>query len=168
MRDKKRKEKALLEEAYTSVYREDRETLNEAGPLAALALPAAAIAAPVAIPAAKKLAEISPMGQAAKGVLASDEESCGEYDQSEIDMAGRDLLKAQEYAAKLSAMVQQLPGLDGWVASKITKASDYLSSVYHFLDYEMHEKPQEVVVDVEEIEAPVEVFNVGYEETENT
>ena len=100
--------------------------------------------------------------------VPSEDESCGEYDQSEIDMAGRELLKAQEYAAKLTAMVQQVPGLDGWVSAKITKASDYLSSVYHFLDYELREKPQEVVVDVEEIEAPVEVFNVGYEEAENT
>lgn len=141
MRDKKRKEMALMEEAYQKV----NET--NLGP-AAMTASSGASGPVIAIPA--------------------EDESCGEYDQSEIDMAGRDLLKAQEYAAKLSAMVQQLPGLDGWVASKITKASDYLSSVYHFLDYEMHEKPQEVVVDVEEIEAPVEVFNVGYEETENT
>ena len=80
-------------------------------------------------------------------------------------MAGRDLLKAQEYAAKLSAMVQQVPGLDGWVSAKITKASDYLSSVYHFLDYELREKPQEVVVDVEEVEGPVDIFNIGAEDT---
>ena len=100
--------------------------------------------------------------------IPAEDESCGEYDQSEIDMAGRDLLKAQEYAAKLSEMVPALPGLDGWVASKITKAADYLSSVYHFLDYELREKPQEVVVDIEEIEAPVEVFNVGYEDLEST
>jgi|TARA_R110001583_G_scaffold48281_4_gene151325 hypothetical protein len=94
-----------------------------------------------------------------------DTEQCGEHDQSEIDMAGRDLLKAQEYAAKLSAMVQQVPGLDGWVSAKITKASDYLSSVYHFLDYELREKPQEVVVDVEEVEGPVDIFNIGAEDT---
>jgi hypothetical protein len=28
-------------------------------------------------------------------------------------------------------------GLEGWVAAKITKASDYLSSVYHYMEYEM-------------------------------
>ena len=83
-------------------------------------------------------------------------------------MAGRDLLKAQEYVAKLTAMVQQVPGLDGWVSAKITKASDYLSSVYHFLDYELREKPQEVVIDVQEIEVPVDQFNIGYEEVGNT
>ena len=119
----------------------------------------------------KKRKELALMEAAYMNVHGSDcgcSDCQGEHDQSEIDMAGRDLLKAQEYAAKLSEIVQQLPGLDGWVSAKITKASDYLSSVYHFLDYELREKPQEVVVDVEEIEAPVDVFNVGYEEAETT
>ena len=139
MRDKKRKEKAMLEEAYGKV--------NE-------------MLGPHNNPYPQEMAIAVP--------VPAEDESCGEYDQSEIDMAGRDLLKAQEYAAKLTAMVQQVPGLDGWVSAKITKASDYLSSVYHFLDYELREKPQEVVVDIEEIEAPVEVFNVGYEDLEST
>ena len=138
MRDKKRKEKAMLEEAYGKVNEMNLGPHNDPYPQT--------MAVAVPIPA--------------------EDESCGEYDQSEIDMAGRDLLKAQEYAAKLSEMVPALPGLDGWVASKITKAADYLSSVFHYLDYEMNET--EVVVDVEEIQAPVEVFNVGYEEAGNT
>ena len=137
MRDKKRKERAMLEEAYGRV--------NE-------------MLGPHNNPYPQEMAIAVP--------VPAEDESCGEYDQSEIDMAGRELLKAQEYAAKLSQMVPALPGLDGWVASKITKASDYLSSVFHYLDYEMNET--EVVVDVEEIQAPVEVFNVGYEEAENT
>ena len=137
MRDKKRKEKAMLEEAYGRV--------NE-------------MLGPHNNPYPQEMAIAVP--------VPAEDESCGEYDQSEIDMAGRELLKAQEYAAKLSQMVPALPGLDGWVASKITKAADYLSSVFHYLDYEMNET--EVVVDVEEIQAPVEVFNVGYEEAGNT
>tara|TARA_R100000664_G_C2736377_1_gene125738 strand:+ start:153 stop:569 length:417 start_codon:yes stop_codon:yes gene_type:complete len=138
MRDKKRKERAMLQEAYQKV--------NE-------------MLGPHNNPYPQKMAVAVP--------VPSEDESCGEYDQSEIDMAGRDLLKAQEYATKLSMMVPKLPGLDGWVASKITKAADYLSSVFHYLDYEMQQH-DEVVVDVEEIQAPVEVFNVGYEDTENT
>ena len=133
MRDQKRREKALLEEAYNIVNE------NCMGP------------------------EVMVTQEPIQAVDV-DTEECGERDQSEIDMAGRDLLKAQEYAAKLSEMVQQLPGLDGWVASKITKASDYLSSVFHYLDYEMNEKG-EVVVDVEEIEAPVDIFSIGAEDT---
>tara|TARA_R100000908_G_C3742418_1_gene138550 strand:+ start:1173 stop:1541 length:369 start_codon:yes stop_codon:yes gene_type:complete len=90
----------------------------------------------------------------------------GENDQSEIDMAGRDLLKAKEYAEKLSMMVQELPGLEGWVASKITKASDYLSSVFHYLDYEMNEKghnhsEQQIAIVVKPEQGN---FNKGYEE----
>ena len=139
MRDQKRKERALMEEAYQKVHNE-----MNTGP-------------------ASQTASIGAQGP----LFASDEESCGEYDQSEIDMAGRELLKAQEYAAKLSEIVPTLPGLDGWVASKITKASDYLSSVFHYLDYEINER-EEVVVDVQEIEIPVDQFNIGYEETENT
>ena len=133
MRDQKRRERALLEEAYNTVHE------NCMGPDVMIT-------------------------QEPIQAVDIDTEQCGEHDQSEIDMAGRDLLKAQEYAAKLSDMVQQLPGLDGWVASKITKASDYLSSVFHYLDYKMNEK-SEVVVDVEEIEAPVDIFNIGAEDT---
>ena len=44
--------------------------------------------------------------------------------------------KAIEYSQKLSELLQNMPSLEGWTASKITKAADYLSSVYHWLDYE--------------------------------
>ena len=60
------------------------------------------------------------------------------YD-GELDMARLELLKANEYAAKLFHHIGNHPEsdyLEGWVASKITKAADYLSSVYHYLDYE--------------------------------
>ena len=33
--------------------------------------------------------------------------------------------------------VSEQQGLEGWVAAKITKASDYLSSVYHYMEYEL-------------------------------
>ena len=137
MRDKKRKELALMEEAYSKV--------NEMSVSPAIS---------------------NPQTMSVEVPVPAEDESCGCYenDPSEIDMAGRDLLKAQEYAAKLSEMVQQLPGLDGWVASKITKASDYLSSVYHFLDYEMNEKPQEQEIAVV-VQQPMDGnFNIGYEE----
>ena len=59
-----------------------------------------------------------------------------EHDPSEIKMALAELRKAKEYAGKLEEMLQSAHGLEGWTAAKITKASDYLSSVYHWLDYE--------------------------------
>ena len=33
--------------------------------------------------------------------------------------------------------VSEQEGLEGWVQSKITKAADYMGSVYHHLDYDM-------------------------------
>ena len=54
----------------------------------------------------------------------------------EIDMARAELLKAAEYATKLFDHLANIGSLEGWTASKITKASDYLSSVYHALEYD--------------------------------
>jgi len=69
----------------------------------------------------------------------NDEEDHGYHDErdpSEIDMALSDLKKLSEYADKLYSIIEREEGLDGWVASKITRASDYISSVYHHLDFE--------------------------------
>jgi len=54
----------------------------------------------------------------------------------EIDMARAELLKAAEYATTLFNHLANVGSLEGWTASKITKASDYLSSVYHALEYD--------------------------------
>lgn len=56
-------------------------------------------------------------------------------DPSEIEMAAAELHKITEYAPKLAEMVKSMPGLEGWIAAKITKAADYISSVYHWLEY---------------------------------
>ena len=58
----------------------------------------------------------------------------------EVQMARSDLYKAAKYSIKLHDRLKNISeeeGLEGWVAAKITKASDYLSSVYHYMDYEM-------------------------------
>ena len=58
----------------------------------------------------------------------------------EVQMARADLYKIAKYAIKLHDMlrtVSEREGLKGWQQSKITKASDYMSSVYHNLDYAM-------------------------------
>lgn len=57
----------------------------------------------------------------------------------EVQMARAELYKLAKYSIKLHDMlkgVSEQEGLEGWVQSKITKASDYLGSVYHHLDYE--------------------------------
>ena len=58
----------------------------------------------------------------------------------EVQMARSDLYKAAKYSIKLHDRLKNISeeeGLEGWVAAKITKASDYLSSVFHYMDYEM-------------------------------
>jgi predicted RNA-binding protein with EMAP domain len=58
----------------------------------------------------------------------------------EVQMARADLYKIAKYAIKLHDMlkgVSETEGLEGWQQAKITKASDYISSVYHNLDYSM-------------------------------
>ena len=74
--------------------------------------------------------------------MASDAEghNVDERDPSEIHMAKAELKKLADYAQKLYDMVDNVDGLEGWVASKITKASDYVSSVYHWLEYEHQDK----------------------------
>lgn len=57
----------------------------------------------------------------------------------EVQMARAELYKIAKYAIKLHEMlkgVSEAEGLEGWVQSKITKAADYIGSVYHHLDYE--------------------------------
>lgn len=83
-----------------------------------------------------------------------------EHDESEIEMACADLHKITEYAPKLKEMVEQMSGLEGWVAAKITKASDYISSVYHWLEYQHHEG--KTCCNGEEDE----MYNSGYESSE--
>tara|TARA_E500000318_G_scaffold26697_1_gene26728 strand:+ start:338 stop:886 length:549 start_codon:yes stop_codon:yes gene_type:complete len=79
-------------------------------------------------------------------IQAGDEDGCSSdcgchddeddhYD-GELDMARSELLKAAEYATKLFNHMENLENLEGWTASKITKAADYLSSVYHSLEYD--------------------------------
>ena len=57
----------------------------------------------------------------------------------EVQMARADLYKIAKYAIQLHDMlktVSEAEGIEGWQQSKITKASDYISSVYHAMDYD--------------------------------
>jgi hypothetical protein len=57
----------------------------------------------------------------------------------EVQMARADLYKIAKYAIKLHDMlksVSEAEGIEGWQQSKITKAADYVGSVYHAMDYD--------------------------------
>lgn len=58
----------------------------------------------------------------------------------EVSMARADLYKIAEYAIKLHRMLEEVSeeeGMEGWMQSKITRAADYVSSVYHTLSHDM-------------------------------
>jgi len=52
-------------------------------------------------------------------------------------MAKADLYKLANYSHKLYQQLQDDTQLEAWVQAKITKAADYIASVYHYLAYEM-------------------------------
>ena len=57
----------------------------------------------------------------------------------EVQMARSDLYKLAKHSIKLHEMlknVSEAEGIEGWQQAKITKAADYISSVYHALDYD--------------------------------
>ena len=60
----------------------------------------------------------------------------GELDR-EGAMAKADLHKLAQYSFKLFKKIQDEDQLEAWVQAKITKAADYIASVYHYLEYEM-------------------------------
>lgn len=64
-------------------------------------------------------------------------------DDHEGSMAKADLLALHKQAGELYNMIGEDEQLEGWVQSKITKAADYISSVYNNMQYEKS-KPNSV------------------------
>ena len=60
----------------------------------------------------------------------------GEIDH-EGRMAKRQLEDIAKYSQEMCEMLQDDTQLESWVQAKITKASDYISKVKHYLEYEM-------------------------------
>jgi len=89
-------------------------------------------------------------------------------------MAKSQMLKMKKYAMALCDMVDDETQLEAWVQAKITKASDYMSSVYHYLDYQkskMNEDIGDVIpngewqkLDIEWIMDEPDVNRVDYQE----
>ena len=69
----------------------------------------------------------------------------------EVQMARNDLYKSAKYAVAIHKMmkdISEMEGIDGWVASKITKAADYLGSVKHYMEGQMMADVELAVVPV--------------------
>ena len=52
-------------------------------------------------------------------------------------LAKADLYKLAQYSFKLFKKLEDDAQLEAWVQAKITKAADYIASVYHYIEYEM-------------------------------
>ena len=69
----------------------------------------------------------------------------------EVQMARSDCYKSAKYAVAIHKMlkdVSEMEGIDGWVASKITKAADYLGSVKHYMEGQAMQDVELAVVPV--------------------
>lgn len=57
----------------------------------------------------------------------------------EVQMARSDLYKIAKYAIKLHELLKNVTeeeGLEGWQQAKITKAADYMGTIFHSLEYD--------------------------------
>ena len=120
---------------------ENEETLMEALPLAGAAM----AAAPLAAPLVKKAAQMSPMGQAAKAVMGSDEESRKEradvdkyeYEQGKEAGEREDHAKGVKMALEALEMFKDELHVDGHPedinVNELADAHDQLSRALHWL-----------------------------------
>jgi hypothetical protein len=82
-------------------------------------------------------------------------------------MAKADLYRAAKHSMKLFQMIQDGQQLEGWVQAKITKAADYLDSIYHYMEYQVKFGGGATVSSVQDITGDMETAaEVADEEAE--
>jgi len=67
-------------------------------------------------------------------------QSYNEHPDHEVQMARQELYRTAKLAIMLHEMLRDVgenQGLEGWVQRKLTRAADYIESVFDYLDYEM-------------------------------
>jgi hypothetical protein len=65
------------------------------------------------------------------------------YNDYEGRMAKQNLYKMHKYSRELFDLLDDHDELESWVQEKIAKAADYISSVKHYLEYEMEFGPEQ-------------------------
>ena len=84
--------------------------------------------------------EIQPLGPQNEPSLDATNQQ-GLLPNGEVDhegaMAKADLFKLGQYSYKLFKKLEDDTQLESWVQAKITKAADYITSVYHYMEFEM-------------------------------
>jgi hypothetical protein len=84
---------------------------------------------------------------------------CESGNNEDSEMAKNELYNTVHHAVSIYNKLKNLPKLEPWVQSKITKAADYLNSVKHYLDHEgpssqmspLHSEENEEVSAIEDI-----------------
>lgn len=101
--------------------------------------------APESLEVSKEVEEEPAVAIVAPSIQPSVEEEprVNHHDDSEIKMALAELYKIEKYAFALGLMMKETKALEGWTAAKITKAADYLGSVFHKLDYDFHAEAED-------------------------
>lgn len=79
-------------------------------------------------------------------------------------MARADLYRAAKHSMKLFQMIQNNQQLEGWVQAKITKAADYLDSIYHYMEYQVKFGQGAVAASVDDITGDMETAARAAEE----
>lgn len=77
----------------------------------------------------------------------------------DVEMAKNELYNAVYHAISIYNSLKDKPDVEAWVSSKITKATDYLNSVKHYLDHDEEPMPTEE----NEEESLISALNSGSE-----
>ena len=78
-------------------------------------------------------------------------ETYNQYPDHEVQMARQELYRTAKLAMMTHELLKQVgerQGLEGWVQSKLTRAADYIETVFDYLDYEMR-YPSEMYTEAE-------------------
>ena len=88
----------------------------------------------------------------AEEMAAIEDKQYFNYTDKEGGMAKRQLYDMAKYALMLHDALEDETQLESWVQSKLTIASEYLSKVKHYLEYEMGLEMHEPELEIEDSE----------------
>ena len=93
-----------------------------------------------AIDQAKKTGDEVTVGEDINDLNLTNDIGKDDYMDDEGRFAKSQMHKMKSYVDKLTHMLDDMEQLPAWVQSKITRASDYMPMVYHYLEYEFARK----------------------------
>jgi len=87
----------------------------------------------------------------------------------ESDMAGSQLISIKQNVNKLASIIDDGEQLDAWVQSKLTKAEDYLTSIYNYLQGEEIQETEPIMeYGEDEFDRSSEMYSRGSKYSEDS